>query len=196
MSDKIADSVLALFNAGLNLQTFDVVGFSIGAQFAGYICRKVNSKSKSKYTFPRIIGLEPAKLSPVNLKTSDATFVMTIHTGNFLSEPNVTGHVAFFPNGGEAQPMCKKTIFFLTYNDTICSHGQAQLFWIEAVKSKSSTTFPARNCISKEDFYNRTCKEISGLGYMNPQTSSSLMKGKYFFITNLASPYSKSTPGP
>jgi Lipase len=176
----------------LNLQTFEVVGFSIGAQFGGYIGRKVKSKSAGNFTLPRIVGLEPGKLSPVNLGPSDAAFVMTMHTGNFASEPNVIGHVAFWPNGGIDQPMCKKIMFFIPYFDVTCSHGQAQLFWIEAVITKSATVFPARKCNSFADFTSLVCNQTTPLGYMNTQTSN-LLRGNYYLTTNNFSPYTKAT---
>jgi hypothetical protein len=174
----------------LNLERFVVVGFSIGAQVAGYVGRKIKSKSLSNKILPRIVGLEPGIASPENLSSSDAAFVMTVHTGNVFGEMNVIGHVGFFPNGGQTQPMCKKQILFVDYDDAICSHGQAQLFWIEAVSTQSSTDFSARKCDCFQDYVDKKCDEAAQIGFMNTKTSKAL-RGKYYLKTNLKSPYSK-----
>lgn len=195
ISEKIAESVIALFNAGLNVTKFEIVGFSIGAQYSGYVARKIKSKSSGSYVVPRVVGFEPGKLSPVNLSPSDAAFVMTIHTGNIFSEPNVLGHVNFFPNGGLSQPMCRRKILFMSFDDTGCSHGQVQLFWIEAVKTKSSTVFPALKCNSAADFTNRVCDPNIPVGYMNTKTSN-LLTGDYYLSTYNTSPFSKPTAAP
>lgn len=182
--------MINLFNAGLNHLTFEVVGFSIGAQFGGYVGRKI--RKRSKIILPRIVGLEPGIASPENLSSSDATFVMTIHTGEVFGERNVIGHVGFYPNGGKNQPMCKKKLLFIDFDDAICNHGQAQFFWIEAVKTKSVTDFPARKCDTYNDFVEKRCNKNS-IGYMNTKTSATL-KGKYYLSTNFVSPFSKAEP--
>jgi predicted alpha/beta-fold hydrolase len=97
-------------NAGLDAKKFELVGFSLGGQLSGYIGRKVKSLS-GNFVVPRIIALEPAILSPINLNKNDATFVVTIHTENQFSNPLIVGHVAFWPNGGVRQPVCV-TVFW------------------------------------------------------------------------------------
>lgn len=198
ITTRIADNVIALFKAGQAPASFEMVGFSIGAQYAGYVGRKVNSRSSGNYTLPRIVGLEPSNelfVASQKLGPSDATFVMTIHTGAALSDPKVLGHVAFFPNGGITQPMCNRRLFFITYNDAACSHGQVQFFWIEAVTTKSATVFPARKCNNDTEFYNRQCNTTIDIAYMNTQTPSSL-RGNYYLSTFNTSPFSKSTANP
>lgn len=144
---------------------------------------------------PRIVGLEPAILSPVKLSSSDAAFVMTVHTGVAFSDSSVIGHVGFFPNGGIAQPMCNRRILFATYNDASCSHSQVQLFWIEAVQTQSATVFPARKCNNAADFNNRQCDLSIPIDYMNLKTSNTL-RGNYYFSTFNSSPYSRATADP
>jgi hypothetical protein len=195
ISEKIADSLVDLFQHGFNFLTFEVVGFSLGAQFAGSVGRKVKSKSTGSFVLDRIVGLEPAKYSPVNLGTADGMFVMTVHTGDFASDPKAVGHAAFFVNGGNSQPMCQTTIGLVIYIDATCSHGQVQQYWIDAINSKSETFFPARKCISVNDFKYRTCDKTNDLGYMHPQTSNDL-KGNYYLSTYISSPYSKADADP
>jgi hypothetical protein len=186
--------LLSLFTAGLNLQTFHIAGFSLGAQYAGYVGRSVNVTSGGSTKVPRIFGLEPAIESPIKLSESDATFVMTVHTGNSFSDVTILGHVAFYPNGGLKQPACQKKLWIFYYDDAVCSHGQVQKYWAEAVKS-SATSFPARPCFDDLDFYNNLCNTNTPIGYMNPSASNTLT-GKYFLSTNLNSPYSKTTALP
>lgn len=92
-------------NAGLDATKFEFVGFSLGSQLSGYVGRKV-TRLTGNFKVPRIIALEPAVLTPINLKANDATFVVTIHTEIVFSNPFVVGHVAFWPNGGIKQPVC------------------------------------------------------------------------------------------
>jgi Lipase len=126
VSNKIADNLIALFNAGLNSSNFQIVGFSLGSQFAGHVGRKINSKSSGKYTLQRLVGLEPAIGAVNKLGASDAAFVMTVHTGTVFSDDEIIGHVAFYPNGGINQPMCSRRIFLFVYEDATCSHSKLE----------------------------------------------------------------------
>lgn len=101
---------MKLLDAGLNLSKLELVGFSIGAQIAGFAARIV--KSSSRYIVPRVVGLEPAKFAPINLSSADADFVVTIHTGNVFGESSVVGHANFWVNSGVEQPMC--TFFYMS----------------------------------------------------------------------------------
>lgn len=138
--------------------------------------------------------MNPQKNSPVNLGSTDAAFVLTIHTEELFSEPSITGHLAFFINNGKNQPMCKK-FFFLAFDDAICGDKQAQVFWIEAVKSNSATIFPARKCTDYNQFEARKCDENFPVGHMNLHTPTN-MTGKYFLNTFDTSPYSRSLAEP
>jgi hypothetical protein len=185
MGDRVSSSLIAMINAGYNLQNLDVVGFSLGAQLAGNTGRQLKSKTAGSKSFPRIVGLEPAKYTAVNLGTNDADFVMTTHTGNFYGETNVVGHVGFYYNGGVYQPGC------LSF-DAGCQHGRAQNYWIEAVTTQSATVFPARKCASYTAYTSKTCDQTTAVGYVNTKTPNTL-RGKYWLKTNANSPYSKAT---
>jgi Lipase len=191
MTDITSDSVVALLQAGLNLQTFEVVGFSLGTQYSGYTARKV--KAKSGITLPRIVAIDPPIWSPVKLGPSDADFVMTIHAQTWLGDPDIIGHVAFFPNGGLVQPVCSNPLLTAELIAT-CGHLLSQMYWIEAVATQSSTLFPARQCNNSTDFYSRACDQNS-IGYMNTKTPRTL-RGTYYLTTNYLSPYSKWTADP
>jgi hypothetical protein len=188
MADRVSSSLIAMIVAGYNLQNLDVVGFSLGAQLAGNSGRQLKRKTRRTRSFTRIVGLDPAKLSAVNLGPNDADFVMTTHTGNFYGETNVVGHVGFYYNGGVYQPGC------LSF-DALCQHGRAQNYWIEAVTTQSATVFPARKCASYSAFLKQTCIQSTAVGYVNTKTPNNL-RGKYWLKTNANSPYTKTTADP
>lgn len=118
-----------LFDAGLSIDTFHLVGHSLGSHVAGFTGRNVISLSNRRYTLPRITCLDPAGplwyglnifAAPVNRR--DALLVDIIHTdsGRF-GAPVATGTVDFWPNGGVgiqpgcsrfALPTCKYLILF------------------------------------------------------------------------------------
>lgn len=112
IGDVVSQSIIQLLDDGLTLSTLELVGFSLGAQIGGYVARNINSSSSNLYTVPRVVGLDPARFSMLKLSPIDATFVMTVHTGNIFGDPDVRGDVAFYVNGGVEQPMCK--IFYIS----------------------------------------------------------------------------------
>lgn len=104
-----------LFDAGLAVDTFHVVGHSLGSHVAGYAGRTVIRAGFRKYILPRITSLDPAgplwyvlPLNKVPLGPNDAAFVDIIHTDNGkFGGTRSTGHVDFYPNGGRSpQPSC------------------------------------------------------------------------------------------
>ncbi|KAM5132685.1 pancreatic triacylglycerol lipase-like [Mantella aurantiaca] len=91
-----------------------VIGHSLGSHAAG-------EAGKRKRGIGRITGLDPAEPyfmgTPieVRLDPSDAAFVDIIHTDAAPMIPNLglgtsqlSGHLDFFPNGGEEMPGCSK----------------------------------------------------------------------------------------
>ncbi|KAG5878265.1 hypothetical protein JTB14_026701 [Gonioctena quinquepunctata] len=98
-----------LVQKGMNLSDLHVIGFSLGAQIAGFVGQYITCGK-----LPRITGLDPAgplytEVSTENrLDPTDAEFVDVIHTnGGFFGYKDPCGHVDFFPNGGgPLQPGC------------------------------------------------------------------------------------------
>lgn len=95
------------------LENFLVVGHSLGGQIAGFVGKKVIELTGKK--LHRIVALDPAgplfvsRPEEERLNKNDAEVVHVIHTdgGTFgFEEP--CGTLDFFPNGGSAQPGCKK----------------------------------------------------------------------------------------
>jgi surfactin synthase thioesterase subunit len=87
-----------------------LVGYSLGAQVAGEVGRRVKSKTTGNFRIEQIVGLDPARLfnSGVQfLNSGDADFVQVMHAetttfGTTLSN----GDVTFWPNEGRIQPTC------------------------------------------------------------------------------------------
>lgn len=131
---RVADALLDMFDRGLAVESFHIVGYSLGAQLSGHIGRYIISRSQGKYLLPRydmecilfllqlqimclcrITGLDPAgpffypPLISNHMTPHDATLVDVIHTdGGFLGTPMATGSVDFWPNSGvRCQPGCE-----------------------------------------------------------------------------------------
>lgn len=119
----------------LDPQSIHLIGFSLGAHvmhFAGrtyteFMTSGVTGNPRQDRKVGRITGLDPAarhfqRYKDAFLEKNDANFVDIIHTsvtyheGNYIDtlnarygNPDATGHVDFYPNGGDApQPECKE----------------------------------------------------------------------------------------
>ncbi|CAH1975500.1 unnamed protein product [Acanthoscelides obtectus] len=98
-----------LVHRGLNLADLHVIGFSLGAQIAGFVGQYLTTGK-----LPRITGLDPAgplynHVPPsLRLDPTDAEFVDIVHSSAALfGYKYPCGHVDFWPNGGgPKQPGC------------------------------------------------------------------------------------------
>ncbi|KAL3869621.1 hypothetical protein ACJMK2_042286 [Sinanodonta woodiana] len=168
-----------------------LIGHSLGAHVAGYT--RDNKKRAG-----RITGLDPAgplfegTYSEVRLDPSDADFVDVIHTDKTgFGIKQSTGHVDFYPNGGENQPGCKASMaeyFKKLINGEIneieksiaCSHMRAIALFIESINTKCwFLSFPSPEAV--------TCDTVcSVMGYDSPAGSPS---GNRFLHTDSVAPY-------
>ncbi|KXJ10413.1 Pancreatic triacylglycerol lipase [Exaiptasia diaphana] len=132
---RLVGAMVAEFIKFLNAQTktkldlFHVIGFSLGAQVAGYAGKRLQTEK-----IGRITGLDPAspgfqgKATDVKLAETDAVFVDVIHTdSDKLGTPDKSGKFDFWPNGGISQPGCKT-------DDQWCSHTRAYKYFIASIK--------------------------------------------------------------
>lgn len=53
LGNHVADGLLAMFHDGLPVDTFHIVGHSLGAQLSGHIGRNIITKSRGKIKLPR-----------------------------------------------------------------------------------------------------------------------------------------------
>jgi len=161
----IARMILAMQARGADLDSFWLIGHSLGAHVMGFAGRRVK--------VGRITGLDPAEPYfegygiDARLDPTDATFVDVIHTdaggitdisfdkGVGLGAWGPMGHVDFYLNGGKLQPGCKESVLGGT-----CNHGRAQQVMIQAIRGKAegrNCSFEARPCSSYEAFLNGEC---------------------------------------
>jgi len=176
---EIAMLVTEMKKLGANLDSFWLIGHSLGAHVMGFAGKRVPG-------IGRITGLDPADprfgASPpaARLDPSDATFVDVIHTDGheFLEHINggfgfgvkkPLGHVDYYPNGGENQPGCKqlRDVFWPsnikenTVSYVTCNHQRAYKILIEAIKAKAegrTCRFKAHQCDSYESYLTEECQ--------------------------------------
>jgi len=129
-----------------------IVGFSLGAHVSGiggyYAGEFLNEKIR------RITGLDPAgpgfrDVSPESrLDPGDASFVDVIHTnmGPLLTDFGTmleSGHVDFYPNGGEHQPGCSLKVVGEVIG--LCSHIKAPEYFSNTILGKVYLGFPCED---------------------------------------------------
>ncbi|KAH0539274.1 hypothetical protein KQX54_003442 [Cotesia glomerata] len=188
MARIIANTLDRLIELGLDLDTFHLIGHSMGAQMAGFVGKY------SKYTLPRITGLDPAGPgfylpTAEHINDKSAKFVDILHTdGGFYGALENTGTVDFFANGGKrAQPGCPFLGVPLTPTD-LCNHWRSWRIYAESIKDPYA--FPAVKCPSYRDYSEGNCKDNNVVYY--GYSISTDVRGSYFFDTNDKSPYGKS----
>ncbi|XP_046407089.1 inactive pancreatic lipase-related protein 1-like [Ischnura elegans] len=146
-----------LVGLGALPKALHVVGFSLGAQMAGFVGEGLKAQGLK---LGRITGLDPASFlfERTNLDTrrkldsGDAELVDVIHTdGSLLWADGFgayapLGHVDFFPNGGQSQPGCSDTYvdalaFRFDQRSTngtairACSHSRSLDLFLESLLS-------------------------------------------------------------
>ncbi|KAG8224915.1 hypothetical protein J437_LFUL006274, partial [Ladona fulva] len=139
---------------GANAKDMHIIGFSLGAQIAGFAGEDLKHQG---IKLGRITALDPASFmfERSNLDTrrkldiSDAELVDVVHTDGSLVWSDgfgvlgAVGHVDFFPNGGLTQPGCSDSYvdvlaFSLDPQPNVnrsCSHARSLDLFLEAMQS-------------------------------------------------------------
>lgn len=171
---------------GAKPQDFHILGHSLGSHVAGYAGERIKGLG-------RITGLDPAEpyfqgYGPgVILDPTDANFVDVIHSdatpfwdvGSAITNPDKglgmsdpVGHIDFYPNNGERQPGCKKSLVkqiiggildissIITGDQSIfdvvaCSHMRSIYLYTESINSPCP--FYAYRCPSYDAFNQGLC---------------------------------------
>lgn len=170
-----------LVDFGAPLDSFHVIGFSLGAHVAA---AAVNKTTKGKIS--RVTGIDPAGEEFMDsdskyLDVTDGSFVDVIRTGTYLV-PGM-GHVEFLPNGGYdfPQPGCVNTTI------ECCSHCRSVYLWAESITS--TIGFRSLKCDSYQSFQSGEC-DNNDVAYMgNPAANTA--RGYYYLYTNANSPYAQ-----
>ncbi|EDV23023.1 uncharacterized protein TRIADDRAFT_57866 [Trichoplax adhaerens] len=195
-----------------------IIGHSLGAHIASYAANRADLVG-------RITGLDPAAplfqdmVTDIRLDKTDALFVDVIHTDtnpfigiDGFGTKNPSGHVDFWPNGGESQPGCLKPLqkqletkkiptklekrdleetLELTRNVVCCDHNRAQQLFTESIdKSCSLIAYP---CNNYQDFLHGKCMKCNGkcasMGYHAIDYSHIHFKQRLFILTDPEKPY-------
>ncbi|CAK1555731.1 unnamed protein product [Leptosia nina] len=197
VAKRLADFIEFLDSAGVPVGTLHLIGFSLGAEAAGFTGKELKTRG---LILGRITGLDPAYPgyslydSAGHLSKGDAAFVDVIHTNpGVFGFPKPIGDVDFYPNFGEwIQPGC--WIDQLVKNRQInfiygCSHNRAWRLYAESLRNP--TGFPATTCM---DWMNATSPCIFTIdGYMG-FGSQPPANGKLYLKTNERSPFARNGP--
>uniref|UniRef100_A0A1B0BVR0 Lipase domain-containing protein n=1 Tax=Glossina palpalis gambiensis TaxID=67801 RepID=A0A1B0BVR0_9MUSC len=167
----IARFIRFLVMQGYPVQRMHLIGFSLGAEVAGFIGKQLQERG---INLKRITGLDPAlplfddNSSNRRLKPADAYFVDVIHTdGGILGNPEAMGHVDFYPNGGHAlQPGCARQE--IANNRWLgilvgCSHQRAWEYFIESIRNPLA--FQANRC-EPSKLFGICQRDGNGMAYM------------------------------
>ncbi|XP_012300160.2 lipase member I isoform X3 [Aotus nancymaae] len=117
---SLSGHIKNLLKHGASLDNFHFIGVSLGAHISGFVGKIFHGQ------LGRITGLDPAgprfsrKPPYSRLDYTDAKFVDVIHSdSNGLGIREPLGHIDFYPNGGNKQPGCPKSIFS-DYKTSLC----------------------------------------------------------------------------
>ncbi|CAL8267325.1 unnamed protein product [Lota lota] len=196
---QISILINKLQNQGCKLESFHLIGVSLGAHLAGFVGTIFEGK------IGRITGLDPAgpmfKRADLfdRLDPSDALFVEAIHTdSDYFGISIPVGHVDFFLNGGMDQVGCTRSdfasvlVYFPVYGYVICDHMRALYVYISALNGSCPLT--GIPCSTFEDFLQGRCLSCHGpcptIGLLKNSgvTSSPLPKEQKFFLLTTSEP--------
>ncbi|XP_075225295.1 pancreatic triacylglycerol lipase-like [Lycorma delicatula] len=187
---------------GINTKSIHIIGFSLGAQVAGFAGSNYNTGRVQ-----RITGLDPAlplfptkKESDGILDADDAYFVDIIHTSHILGQVRPLGHADFYPNGGFRQPGCDVSVLKIyivlistnalllqLFADIVCSHIRSLQLFIESVTS--SAGFPSVLCSSWDLFASGYCHTRNSTVMFLGEPCLTNASGLFFLKTGSSSPF-------
>lgn len=167
---------------GMSLDTLEIVGFSLGAQVAGYSAKQVTTGKVQK-----VVGLDPAMplmsydKPAKRLNSDDAVYVESIQTnGGTLGYTKPIGRAAFYPNGGKSQPGCG---IDLTGS---CSHTRAVSYYVESL---TLNNFPTIKCPSYQEANKKDCGSNYSTVRMGSHQNIITAFGEFYVPVNNVSPY-------
>ncbi|XP_035233644.1 pancreatic lipase-related protein 2-like isoform X2 [Stegodyphus dumicola] len=158
---------------GVKPESCHIIGHSLGTEIAGYAGERINNLG-------RITALDPAGpyfrnvSTMVRLDPSDALFVDAIHTHSSDVEDDKpsrfqpTGHIDFYPNGGQSQPgyptsfvdtFLKKGVLAVARNFVVCDHYRAIDYFMATIPNHYGCQPVGVVCDSWERFIDGKCSD-------------------------------------
>lgn len=169
-------------NYGLNLDTLEIIGHSLGAHVAGFTGK--NIKTGKVHT---IVGLDPAlplfnyNKPKTRLCSTDANYVESIQTnGGKLGFLKPIGKGAFYPNGGKLQPGCKNDL------SGSCSHSRSIVYYVEAV---GMDNFTSVKCQNYADAASKNCGSTFSSVRMGAIINAYMVAGTFYVPVKNQAPY-------
>lgn len=170
-----------------------LVGFSLGAQVAGFCGRHFFNATGTK--IGRLTALDAAgplfETYDFQVCKEDAKYVDAIHTtagsnvlAGLLGIESPFGHVNFYPNGGKSQPGCW---FF----DLFCHHRRSVQYFIESMHAERHCLFKSSPCDSIDSFLDSKCNSTGPHGEMGYFSNDAEGRGAQFLWTNENNPFCK-----
>ncbi|XP_029182870.2 inactive pancreatic lipase-related protein 1-like [Acropora millepora] len=169
---------------------FYFIGFSLGAQIAGYTGSYLQAKYDKK--LGRITGLDPAspfftgRDNAVKLDQGDAKYVDVIHTNMpLVGTPDRSGHTDFYPDGGSVHPGCANEP-----NDVIftigCNHLRATEYYIKTVSEDCTKPWEGHPCGSYISYSLGFCNECGdgGCPLMGYRAEETKLEGEFYLNTD------------
>lgn len=202
LGSVVARHLIGMFEMGLDIDKFHIVGHSLGGQMSGIIGREVYRRNGKTKKLPRLSALDPA--FPLfygtfsnHLSKHDAEFVDVIHTDAWIyGAPVSTGTADFWPNGGTTlQPGCPKRNYKPLSDNDLSSHRRSWWFWAESVKKEFPNNFYAVKAKNWSDFkngkYEDNAEQRAVMGHDCPTN----ITGDYYLQTNGIPPYARDIAG-
>ncbi|XP_063708820.1 pancreatic lipase-related protein 2-like [Culicoides brevitarsis] len=178
---------------GASLDSFRIIGFSLGGQIVGYTGKYLKGQLTAIY------GVDPAgplffQNSTDRLTPEDAKYVEVIHTcGGRLGTDFPLGHVDFYPNNGRSQPGCLKIDVTGT-----CSHSRSLYYFAESMYAENDG-FIGVHCNSRAEITDEGCSHVDErrrmLGGNPPKIVPVTERQVYWLRTNKKSPFSMGEKG-
>ncbi|XP_003741860.1 lipase member H [Galendromus occidentalis] len=158
MTMRLTSKLMSIYPT-IKAENIYFIGFSLGAQMAGYFARTFTNQTGTK--IGRITSLDAAapNFHSLNIapRRGDADFVEAIHTS--AGDNIITGKVGyvppyadidFYPNGGIKQPGCP--FFHLP-----CSHQRAFVYLTHALEDLAGCQFRGVRCATVEEANKENC---------------------------------------
>ncbi|XP_003743786.1 pancreatic lipase-related protein 2 [Galendromus occidentalis] len=173
------------------LENVEFIGFSLGAQVAGFFAKEVFQIWGEK--IGKITALDcAAPLFEVNgiwPSKEHVHFLEAVHTsaGNVLWRGKVGlsmdyGHVDYYPNGGIDQPGCR-------FLDLACAHNRAYEYYVEALTSIQNCLYRGFPCASVEHAFKGSCHPVLDARHFISQFNATAEHAIFFLRTNDAKPF-------